>query len=120
MEDLRRYMALCRTEHPGPLGVPWRERPLSDAARCVRAACLKDYYLDLTTREDVNGPLRAAFSERRLANGRDRDRSPLGHLTTSVASNPLASRASPRRHPRMLPDGTRSAMLGAVRRLATG
>lgn len=115
IDDLRRYMALCGTEHAGPLGVPWRDRPLSDAARGVRAACLKGYYLDLSTREDVNGPLRAAFSERRLANGRDRDRSTLGHLTTSVASNPLARGASSRRHPRMLPDGTRSAMLGAVR-----
>jgi len=113
--DLKRYMALCGAEHPGPLGVPWRERPLGDAALGVRATCLKSYYLDLTTREDVNGPLRAALSERRLANSRDRDRSALGHLTTSVASNPLSRGGAPKRHPRMLPDGTRDAMLDAVR-----
>lgn len=113
--DLRRYMALCGAEHAGPLGVPWRQRPLGLAAQGVRATCLKGYYLDLTMRENVNGPLRAALSERRLANGRDRDRSALGHLTISLAANPLARAAPPRRHPRMLPDGTRSAMLGAVR-----
>jgi len=39
----------------------------------------------------------------------------LGHLSTSVASNPLSHGAPPRRHPRMLPDGTAAAMLTAVR-----
>lgn len=115
IDDLRRYMALCGAEHSGPLGVAWRARPLGAAALAVRATCIKSYYLDVTTREDINRPLRAALSERRLANGRDRDRSVLGHLTTSVASNPLSPEASPRRHPRMLPDGTRDAMLDAVR-----
>lgn len=115
IEDLRRYMALCGAEHAGPLGVPWRQRPLGPATQGVRATCVKGYYLDLTTRENVNGPLRAALSERRLAKGRDRDRSALGHLTASVAANPLSRSAPPRRHPRMLPDGTRAAMLGAVR-----
>lgn len=115
IEDLRRYMALCGAEHAGPLGVPWRQRPQGLAAQGVRATCLKGYYLDLTTREDVNGPLRAVLSERRLANGRDRDRAALGHLTISVAANPLSRAAPPRRHPRMLPDGTRAAMLDAVR-----
>ncbi len=75
MEDLRRYMALCGAEHAGPLGVPWRVRPLSDAARAVRAACLKGYYLDVATRENVNGPLRLAFSER-LTVGRGEPRPP--------------------------------------------
>ena len=108
-------MALCGADHSGPLGVPWRGRPLGAAAQAVRATCLKGYYLDLTTREDVNAFLRLELSVRRLANGADRDRSALGHLTTSVATNPLASGVPPRRHPRMLPDGTRQAMLDAVR-----
>lgn len=113
--DLRRYMALCGAEHPGPLGVLWREKPLGDAALAVRASCIKGYYLDLTTREGVNGALHADLSAKRIANGRDRNRSVLGHLMTSVSSNPLARAAPPRRHPRLLPDGTREAMLGAVR-----
>lgn len=115
IEDLKRYMALCGAEHSGPLGVAWRQRPLGDAARGVRATCVKGYYLDLTTREDVNGPLRTALSARRLASGADRERSALGHLATSIASNPLSGAAPPRRHPRLLPDGTRDAMLDAVR-----
>lgn len=115
IEDLRRYMALCGTQHSGPFGPPWRTAPLSVSALGVRAACVKGYYLDLTTREDVNGPLRQALSARRLATGRDRDRSTLGHLVTSVASNPLSHGAPPRRHPRMLPDGAAAAMHAAVR-----
>lgn len=115
IEDLRRYLALCGAEHAGPLGVPWRERPLSQAALAVRAACLKGYYLDLATREDVNPSLRSDLSARRLANGRDRDRSALGHLVTSVASNPLMRGVPTKRHPRLLPDGARDAMLEAVR-----
>jgi len=115
IDDLKRYVALCGAKHSGPLGVPWRERPLGDAALGVRATCIKGYYLDLTTREDVNAVLRLELSVRRLANDADRDRSALGHLTMSVASNPLSSGAHAKRHPRLLPDGTREAMLDAVR-----
>ena len=115
IEDLRRYLALCGAEHAGPLGVPWRERPLGEAALAVRATCLKGYYLDLTVREDVNPSLRSELSARRLPNRRDRDRSALGHLVTSVASNPLNRGAPPRRHPRLLPDGARGRLLAVVR-----
>jgi len=115
IEDLDRYMALCGATRAGPLGTPWRSAPLSLSALAVRAACLKGYYLDVTTREDVNTPLRRALSTRRLASGRDRDRSVLGHLTASVAANPLSHGAPPRRHPRMLPDGSTAAMLATVR-----
>ena len=113
--DLRRYMALCGAEHAGPLGMPWRAQPLGDAALGVRAACVKGYYVDLTTRENINPSLRGDLAKRRFANGHDRNRSVLGHLTASMPSNPLAGRAPPRRHPRLLPDGTREAMLDAVR-----
>jgi integrase len=115
VEDLRRFMALCGAEQSGPLGVPWRDRPLGEAALAVRAACLKGYYLDVTTREGINEVLREALSARRSVNGHDRDRSALGHLMTSVPSNPLSGGAPPRRHPRLLPDGTRDAMVEAVR-----
>lgn len=113
--DLRRYMALCGAEFAGPMGTPWRATPLSQNAQQVRAACVKGYYLDLTTREGVNEPLRAALSARRLVTGRDRDRSMLGHLATSMASNPLSHGVPPRRHPRLLPEGAAAAMLAAVR-----
>jgi integrase len=115
VEDLKRYMALCGASHTGPLGLAWRREPLGDAALAVRAACLKRYYLDLTVREDVNAPLRAALSEGRSPSLRDRDRSTLGHLITSLPANPLSAGMHPRRHPRLLPDGARDAMLAEVR-----
>jgi len=115
LADLRRYMALCGAEHAGPLGLPWRRQPLGDASLRVRAACVKGYYIDLLTREDMNRPLRADLSQRRFATSYDRNRSALGHLTTSVPSNPLSRGAPPKRHPRLLPDGAREAMLAAVR-----
>ena len=115
IQDLLRYLALCGAHHYGPLGTPWRAAPLGESARAVRAACLKSYYLDLTTRENVNAELRATLSMRRLPNSGDRDRSMLGHLITSLSANPLSHGAAPRKHPRTLPDGTREAMLDAVR-----
>jgi integrase len=115
IQDLMRYMALCGSEHYGPLGTAWRVSPLGESAQAVRARCLKGYYLDLTTRENVNTDLRTALSTRRLANGSNRDWSMLGHLTLSMTANPLSSGAPPRKHPRTLPDGTREAMLNAVR-----
>jgi integrase len=115
VEDLKRYMALCGAQHAGPLGVPWRDVSLSDNALAVRAACLKGYYLDLTGREGINPTLRAALSATQLATGRDRDRSLLGHLARSLPANPLSRGVPPRRHPRMLPDGTTDVMLASVR-----
>ena len=105
--DLRRYMALRGADHNGPMGVPLHKRPLGKSALAVAAACLKGYYLDLTTRENVNGTLRAQLTEKRLATGRDREHSALGHLMSSVARNPLAGGTPPTRHPRLLPDGAR-------------
>jgi len=115
MQDLLRYLALCGAHHYGPLGRPWRASPLGESAQAVRATCLKSYYLDLTTRENVNAELRAALSMRRLPNSRDRDTSILRHLVTSLSANPLSHGTAPRKLPRTLPDGTREAMLDAVR-----
>jgi len=92
-----------------------RANPLGDSALAVRATCLRGYYLDLTIRENANADLRAALSARRLPNSRDRDRSILGHLFTSLAANPLSHRPARSKLPRTLPDGTREAMLDAVR-----
>src|SRR5437870_2828216 len=99
IQNLLRYLALCGTQHYGPMGTPWRASPLGESAQAVRAACLKGYYLDLTTRENVNAELRTALSTRRLPHGSNRNRSMLGHLTLSMAANPLSSGAPPRKHP---------------------
>jgi hypothetical protein len=66
--DLLRYLALCGSQHFGPLGTPWRATPSGESAQAVRATCLKSYYLDLTACENVNADLRAALSVRRLPN----------------------------------------------------
>ncbi|MBV9172788.1 MAG: recombinase XerC, partial [Chloroflexi bacterium] len=68
IQDLLRYLALCGSQHYGPLGSPWRADALGDSALAVRTTCLKGYYLDLTTREQVSAELRAALSIRRLPN----------------------------------------------------
>ncbi|MGH3288415.1 MAG: tyrosine-type recombinase/integrase [Streptosporangiaceae bacterium] len=102
--------------HAGPFGVPWLERPLGERALTVRAACLKGYYLDLTTCEGVNRDLREALLAHRRPGAAARDRSFLGHLPWPVPANPLLPAAAPpRRHPRMLPDGAAAAVLAAVR-----
>ena len=113
--DLRRYMALRGADHGGPLGVAMHNRPLGKSALAVAAACLKGYYVDLTTRESVNVALRAQLTEKRLAVGRDRERVALGHLMNSVARNPLAAGTPPTRHPRLLPDEARDVMIDVVR-----
>jgi len=58
-----RYLALWGSQHYGPLGTP-----LGESAQAVPATCLKSYYLDLTTRANVNAKLSAALSVRRLPN----------------------------------------------------
>jgi len=78
IHNLLRYLALCGTQHFGPMGTPWRASPLGESAQAVRAACLKGYHLDLTTREGVNAELRTALSTRRLPNDRDRTGQCLG------------------------------------------
>jgi integrase len=113
-EELGRYLALCGTERAGPLGSPWRARPLSDSALQVRAGCLKGYYLDMTSREGVNEPLRELLSQRRQITGQERNRIFLGHLAASAPANPLAPPAPPRKYPRMLPDGAAVALLDVV------
>jgi len=66
IQDLTRYLALCGSQHYGPLGTPWRANPLGDSALAMRAACLKGYYLDLTARENVNAELGTAQGARLL------------------------------------------------------
>lgn len=78
--DPRRYTASPAPTSPdrwGLLGV----QHLSVRTRNRSGPLAREgYYLDLTIREGVNEPLRAALSARRLVTGRDRDRSTLGHL----------------------------------------
>ena len=114
LADLRRYMALCGAEHAGPLGSPWLEAPLSASALQVRAAVLKGYYLDVTSRERINDKLNKQLTETRLPTRALKDKQFLAHVSgLEVPANPLAA-AAPRRHPRLLPDGVAAALIDSV------
>jgi integrase len=75
---------------------------------------LKGYYLSVLTRERVNSSLRRDLTAARLPHRAAVDNATLGHLRKSMQTNPLAPSSPPRRHPRLNPDGTRSALLDAA------
>jgi len=116
LRDLQRYMGSLGAEVRLPLGEPWREtkRPYGPSALSITAACLKGFYLHQSAL-GVNGELGKALDRSRLPTRADRRRRFLGHVTTSVPTNPLAPAPPRRRHPKMLPDGARDRLLAAVR-----
>ncbi|MFJ7062620.1 tyrosine-type recombinase/integrase [Streptomyces microflavus] len=115
LEDLRHYMAALGADYPGPFGLPWREgkRPYGHSALKTAAACLKGFYLRLGT-HGVNPALAEALRVTRLPTRADRRRAMLGHVLHSMPANPLAPAERMRRHPKMLPEGARELLLGAV------
>lgn len=113
--DLRRYMALCGAEHAGPLGSPWLDAPLSASALQIRAAVLKGYYLDVTSRERINDELNKQLTENRLPTRALKDKQFLAHVSGhDIPANPLAPQSPPRRHPRLMPDGVTTALMDCV------
>jgi integrase len=118
MADLHRYQGAVGAMVPMPYGQPWRmppKRPYSTSALSISAACLKGFYLHQCGRRGVNDELRDALDVGRLPTKADRNRAFLGHVITSVPTNPLAPRqGTRRRHPKMLPDGARPELMGSV------
>jgi len=116
LRDLERYMGLLGAEVRLPLGRPWREgkRPYGPSALSITAACLKGFYLHQASL-GVNRELGAAFDRGRLPSRADRRRRFLGHVVTSAPANPIAPAAPRRRHPKMLPDGSRERLAREVR-----
>ncbi|WP_412075579.1 tyrosine-type recombinase/integrase [Streptomyces xanthophaeus] len=116
--DLFRYTGAVGARVNMPYGQPWRvppKRPYGTSALQILSACLKGFYLHQCAVRGVNPELREALATRRLPTQADRDRALLGHLKTSMPANPLAPRGGTlRRHPKMLPDGTRPELLDAV------
>ena len=97
------------------LGSPWLSAPLSAAALQVRAAVLKGYYLDVTSREAINEKLKKQLTEARLPTRSLKDKQFLAHVSGhDVPANPLAPPAPPRRHPRLMPDGLATALIDTV------
>lgn len=115
LQDLQRYMGLIGARVPMPLGLAWRvdRRPYRQAALSAAASCLKGFYLRLAA-GGVNEQLAERLSRTRLPSRADRNRSLLGHVTTSMPANPLAPQRLRRRHPKMLPDGARQRLLAVL------
>ena len=110
--DLRRYMALCGAANAGPMGVPWRDKPLGEDALLVRATVLKNYYVHVTTAEDINPQVKGALMASSLPHRAKRDVRFLQHVGAgSQSPNPLARGTTPRRSPRLLPAGVVSALM---------
>lgn len=110
--DLRRYMALCGAANAGPMGVPWLEKPLGESALLVRATVLKNYYLHVTTAENINPQVKDALMASSLPHRQKRDVRFLQHVgASSQSANPLARGTTPKRSPRLLPSGVAPALL---------
>jgi integrase len=115
LRDLERCMGIVGAEVFMPLGEPWRvgKRPYGRAALSTAAACLKGFYLHHAAL-GVNGELGKQLGRTRLPSRVDRRRSFLGHVKTALSANPLTPRGPHRRHPKVLPDGAREALLAVV------
>ncbi|GAA2502452.1 hypothetical protein GCM10023100_22550 [Actinocorallia cavernae] len=118
MLDLRRYQGAVGAQVAMPYGQPWRvppKRPYGTSALALSATVLKGFYLHQCVTRGINGQLRAELDVERLPTKADKNRAFLGHTMTSVKTNPLAPRqGTRRRHPKMLPDGARPELMGAV------
>jgi integrase len=115
LRDLERYMGIVGADVHMPLGEPWRDRmrPYGRAALTVAAACLKGFYLHQASL-GINAGLGEKLDRTRLPTRADRRRALLGHVKSSMPSNPLAPKGPHRRHPKMLPDGARDDLLAVV------
>src|SRR5487761_1249443 len=115
LRDLERYLGVVGADVRMPLGEPWRagKRPYGRAALSTAAACLKGFYLHQSSL-GINAELGETLDRTRLPTRADRRRALLGHVKTEMPANPLAPKGRHRRHPKMLPDGARESMAGAV------
>lgn len=116
--DLHRYMGAVGAKVAMPYGQAWRtppKRPYGDSALQVAAACLKGFYLHACLSGAVNDDLRDSLAAVRLPSQADRRRAFLGHVKTSMPANPLTPKRPPRRrHPKMLPEGTKPGLTSVV------
>ena len=113
--DLKRYMAALGAAWRGPYGQPWRagRRPLGQSALSAAASCVKGFYLQQASL-GINTELGRQLQQARLPSRADRQRSFLGHVRRELPANPLAPPPVRRRHPKMLPEGSRDLLLGTV------
>ncbi|MFC8406572.1 tyrosine-type recombinase/integrase [Streptomyces griseoincarnatus] len=118
LQDLQRYQGAVGAQVPMPYGQPWRmppKRPYGTAALSISATVLKTFYVHQCVRLGINPQLREALDVTRLPTKADRGRALLGHVKSSMPSNPLAPpNGTRRRHPKMLPDAARLHLMGSV------
>ncbi|MFE2940754.1 tyrosine-type recombinase/integrase [Streptomyces sp. NPDC059255] len=114
-EDLERYMGAVGAKVSIPFGSPWRigKRPYGNSALSGAAACLKGFYIHQAGL-GCNRALGQQLDLRRMPTKADRSRAFLGHVASTMPTNPLAPRRTRRRHPKMLPDGARGYLLEVV------
>lgn len=112
LRDLQRYMGIVGAEVRMPLGEPWRvgKQPYNATTLGTAASVLKAFYVGLVE-EHRSAELRRDLDQVRLPSKADRNRSLLGHVTSTMPANPLAPRKGALRHPKMLPDEGRGRML---------
>lgn len=112
LRDLQRYMGIVGAAVRMPLGEPWRvgKQPYGAATLGTAASVLKGFYLGLA-HEHAIPELRRDLDRTRLPSKADRNRSLLGHVSSTMPANPLAPRQGGRRHPKMLPDEGRGRLL---------
>ncbi|MCK9904543.1 integrase [Parafrankia colletiae] len=112
LRDLQRYMGIVGAEVRMPLGEPWRvgKQPYGATTLGTAASVLKAFYLGLPD-EHRHVELRRDLDQVRLPSKVDRNRSLLGHVTSTMPANPLAPVKGGRRHPKMLPDEGRGRLL---------
>lgn len=115
LQDLQRYMGVLGAEVRMPFGEPWRadKQPYGKTTLSTTASVLKMFYVGVSA-QGRNAELARQLDQTRLPTRTDRNRALLGHVKTTMPANPLAPRSRPRRHPKMLPDDARSALLAAA------
>ncbi|MFF3784068.1 hypothetical protein [Streptomyces sp. NPDC001933] len=115
LADLQRYMGAVEAKTPGPFGLPWREAkcPYVQSTLSLTASRLKGFYLHQAAL-GVNEELGRQLDRTRLPSRADRNRALLGHVKTSMPSNPLPPSRVRRRHPKMVPEGARDMLLSSV------
>lgn len=113
VRDLKRYMAAVGAEFSGPFGRPWREgkAPYRQSTLDAAAAALKGFYVYQAS-QGINIAVDKQLSDgARLPTKADRRRAFLGHALRQMPTNELRSkRTVRRRHPKMVPEGTRELL----------
>lgn len=115
IHDLQRYMGVVGAEYAGPFGRPWRtgKPAYRQSTLEIAAACLKRFYVYQGSL-GIHQELAGQFKQSRLPTKADRRRMFLGHNVVALPANPLRPGNPVRRHPKLPPEGVRTALVDAL------